>query len=128
MNKFFLISDDSVNSRLDRWLRRNICEIPQSLIEKKLRKGIIKVNNKKRKSSYKLKKNDKINLHNFNFSERINKKRKFIYSPAKKELFSNSIFIENNENLNELNLITICINDEPILKVYLLNLGFFRHC
>ena len=103
MNKFFLISDDSVNSRLDRWLRRNICEIPQSLIEKKLRKGIIKVNNKKRKSSYKLKKNDKIGLHNFNFSERINKKRKFIYSPAKKELFSNSIFIENNENFVVIN-------------------------
>ena len=64
MNKFFLISDDSVNSRLDRWLRRNICEIPQSLIEKNLRKGKIKINNKKEKSSYKLKKNDKIDLYN----------------------------------------------------------------
>ena len=103
MNKFFLISDDSVNSRLDRWLRRNICEIPQSLIEKKLRKGIIKVNNKRKKSSYKLKKNDKIDVHNFNFSERINKKIKFTYSPTKKELFSNSIFIENNENFVVIN-------------------------
>ena len=41
MNKSFLISDDSINSRLDRWLRRNICEIPQSLIERSLRKGKI---------------------------------------------------------------------------------------
>tara|TARA_Y100000780_G_C13330357_1_gene281180 strand:+ start:144 stop:302 length:159 start_codon:yes stop_codon:yes gene_type:complete len=48
MNKSFLISDDSINSRLDRWLRRNICEIPQSLIEKNLRRGRIKVNNKKK--------------------------------------------------------------------------------
>ena len=47
MNKSFLISGESIDSRLDRWLRRNICEIPQSLIEKNLRKGDIKVNNKK---------------------------------------------------------------------------------
>ena len=62
MYKSFLISNDSVNSRLDRWLRRNVCPIPQSLIEKSLRKGKIKVNNKKKKSSYKLQKNDKIDL------------------------------------------------------------------
>ena len=73
MNKSFLISDDFINSRLDRWLRRNICEIPQSLIEKNLRRGRIKVNNKKKKSSYKLLKNDKIDLYNFSVSERINK-------------------------------------------------------
>ena len=104
MNKSFLISDDSIDSRLDRWLRRNICEIPQSLIEKNLRKGRIKVNNKKKKSSYKLQKNDKIDLYNFSFSVRINKKRKFIYNPTKKELsFSNSIFIEDNENFVVIN-------------------------
>ena len=78
MYKSFLISDDYINSRLDRWLRRNVCQIPQSLLERSLRKGIIKVNNKKKKSSYKLQKNDKIDLRDFNFSERINKKRKFI--------------------------------------------------
>ena len=104
MNKSFLISDDSINSRLDRWLRRNICEIPQSLIEKNLRKGKIKVNNKKEKSSYKLKKNDKINLYNFNVSATINKKRKFIYNPTKKELsFSSNIFIEDNKNFVVIN-------------------------
>ena len=104
MNKSFLISDDSINSRLDRWLRRNICEIPQSLIEKNLRKGRIKVNNKKEKSSYKLKKNDKIELYNFNVSATINKKRKFIYNPTKKELsFSSNIFIEDNKNFVVIN-------------------------
>ena len=104
MNKSFLISDDSINSRLDRWLRRNICEIPQSLIEKNLRRGRIKVNNKKKKSSYKLLKNDKIDLYNFSVSERIDKKRKFIYNPTKKELsFSSNIFVENNENFVVIN-------------------------
>ena len=104
MNKYFLIGDDSINSRLDRWFRRNIGQIPQSLIEKNLRKGKIKVNNKKKKGSYKLQKNDKIDLYNCSFSERINKKKKFIYNPTKKELsFSSSIFIENNQNFVVIN-------------------------
>ena len=33
--------------RLDRWIRNNLGKIPQGLIEKNLRKGKIKVNNKK---------------------------------------------------------------------------------
>ena len=33
---------------LDRWFRRNVCEAPQSLIEKNIRNGKIKVNNKKK--------------------------------------------------------------------------------
>ena len=104
MYKSFLIGDDSINSRLDRWLRRNVCKIPQSLLERSLRKGIIKVNNKKKKSSYKLQKNDKIDLYNFNFSGRISKKQKFIYNPTKKELsLSSNIFIEDNKNFVVIN-------------------------
>ena len=49
MKKFFLIKPDFINSRLDRWFRRNICDVPQSLIEKNIRKGNIKINNKKKK-------------------------------------------------------------------------------
>ena len=64
MKKFFLIKDEFVNSRLDRWFKRNIHDVPQSLIEKNLRKGNIKVNNKKKTSSYKLQKNDQVNLFN----------------------------------------------------------------
>ena len=60
MKKIFSVKYDFVNARLDRWFRRNVCEVPQSLIEKNIRKGNIKVNNKKKKSSFKLKKNDKI--------------------------------------------------------------------
>jgi len=104
MKKIYTIKIDYVETRLDRWFRKNISEVPQSLIEKNLRKGKIKVNNKKKKSSYKLQKNDKIDLRDFNFSERTNKKRKFIYNPTKKELsFSSRIFIENNKNFVVIN-------------------------
>ena len=54
--KKFLISSEFENTRLDRWFRKEIFNAPQSYIEKNLRKGNIKINNKKNKSSYRLKK------------------------------------------------------------------------
>ena len=48
MEKIFSVKNDFVNTRLDRWFRKNVCEVPQSLIEKNIRKGKIKVNNKKK--------------------------------------------------------------------------------
>ena len=73
MKKTFWINDHFINSRLDRWIRKNILHAPQSLIEKSIRKGKIKINGKKEKSSYKLKKNDEIILYNFNYQP--NKKK-----------------------------------------------------
>ena len=49
MEKIFSVKNEFINTRLDRWFRRNVCEVPQSLIEKNIRKGKIKVNNKKKK-------------------------------------------------------------------------------
>ena len=104
MKKIFSVKYDFVNTRLDRWFRRNVCEAPQSLIEKNIRNGKIKVNNKKKKSSYKLQENDQIYVYNFNFTANKNKKTKFKYKATKKELSSSaSIFIENNENFVVIN-------------------------
>ena len=104
MKKSFLVKDDFANSRLDRWIRKNVCQIPQSLIEKSIRNGKIKINNKKEKSSYKLKKNDNIILYNFNYSSNKNKKITNIYIPTKKEIFTSSkFFVENNENFAVIN-------------------------
>ena len=104
MEKIFSVKNDFVNTRLDRWFRRNVCEVPQSLIEKNIRKGKIKVNNKKKKSSYKLQKEDKIFVYNSNFTTIKNKKIKTKYRATKKELSSSSsMFIENNENFAVIN-------------------------
>ena len=65
MRNSYLINGDSISMRLDRWIKKNISDIPQSLIEKNIRRGNIKINNKKEKGSYKLKKNDKVSLYNF---------------------------------------------------------------
>ena len=62
MNKSYKIDSSSINMRIDRWIRNNIGKIPQSLLEKNLRRGKIKLNKKKVKSSVKLKQNDEINF------------------------------------------------------------------
>ena len=66
MDKVFLVKREFVNSRIDRWIKRNISQVPQSLIEKNLRNKNVTINNLKVKSSYKLKVDDKIYLNNFN--------------------------------------------------------------
>ena len=104
MKKSFLLDQNYINTRLDRWLRLNICEVPQSLIESNIRKGKIKINNKKEKSSYKLQKNDCITLYNINFLPNKNKKQTYKYIATKKELSSSTdMFIENNENFVVIN-------------------------
>ena len=88
MKNTFSIQDDFVNSRLDRWFRRQVSDVPQSLIEKNLRKGNIKVNKKKSKSSYNLQKNDQIYISDFKFTTSKSKKKYYDYKPTKKELVS----------------------------------------
>ena len=104
MKKSFLVTNDFINSRLDRWFRKNICDVPQSLIEKNIRKGNIKINHKKKKSSYKLKKNDQIIVYNINFTANKHKKITEKYKATKRDLSdSSSMFLENNENFVVIN-------------------------
>jgi len=89
--------------RFDRWLRSKLGNIPQSLIEKNLRSGKIKINKKKVKSSFKIKTNDKVDLFNFKYDERMFQK-KVIFSPSKDIIKANEdLIIENNDNFVVLN-------------------------
>ena len=104
MKKKFVVTSDFINSRLDRWFRKNVCDVPQSLIERNIRKGNIKVNHKRKKSSYKLKKDDQISTYNINFKINKHKITNNKYRATKKDLsFSSSMFIENNENFVVIN-------------------------
>ena len=104
MKKIYTITIDFVETRLDKWFKRNISEVPQSLIEKNLRKGKIKVNHKKVKSSYKLQKNDQVILYDISLSTQKKNKSKNLYKANKKDLsHSSNIFIENNENFAVIN-------------------------
>ena len=98
MKKTHTVDSTCNNMRLDRWFRNEIGKTPQSFIEKHLRNGNLKVNKKKVKSSYKIKTNDKINIFNISFKEKIvQKNTKF--KPTKEIIKSNeNQIIENNEN------------------------------
>ena len=103
MKKSYVVDTTCNDMRIDRWIRNSIGKIPQSLIEKNLRVGKIKLNKKKIKSFHKIKTGDKIDLFNINFKENvIQKKIKFI--PSKEIIRSNeNQIIENNDDFIVLN-------------------------
>ena len=103
MKKSYIVDSTCSNMRVDRLIRHFLGKMPQSLIEKNLRTGKIKLNKKKIKSSYKVKKNDKIDLFNINFKENIIQK-KTKYKPSNKIIKSNeNQIIDNNDDFVVLN-------------------------
>ena len=99
MNKSYTIKEIYSGMRIDRWIRNNVASLPQSLIEKSLRKGKIKVNIKKVNSSYKLKTGDKIKFFNFTFEINKSKETYKKFSPSSKllKVHENRI-LENNDD------------------------------
>jgi len=99
MNKSYTIKEIYSGMRIDRWIRNNIASLPQSLIEKSLRKGKIKVNVKKVDSSYKLKTGDKIKFFNFTFEVNKNRETNKKFSPSSEllKVHENRI-LENNDD------------------------------
>ena len=103
MQKTYNVDPTYNDMRIDRWVRNNIGNIPQGLIEKNLRNGKIKVNRKKIKSSHKVKVNDQIDLYNFDFKETIVQK-KIKFQPSDKIIKSNEeLIIDDNEDFIVLN-------------------------
>ena len=103
MKKSYIVDSTCDEMRIDRWLRHYIGKIPQSLIEKNLRSGKIKLNKKKIKSSHKVKTNDEIELYNFTFKEKITQK-KIKFEPTKEIIKSNEdLIIDNNDDFIVLN-------------------------
>jgi len=47
MFKKYFIDEDFKGSRFDRWFKKTVSNVPQSYLEKNIRIGKIKVNNKK---------------------------------------------------------------------------------
>ncbi len=103
------IDNSSVGLRIDKWIKINLTKIPQSLIEKDLRNGKIKVNKKKVKSSYKLNKLDQIYLYNVSYKSLSNKKKIFIPSDV--------IIKETEKDIIEDNIDFIVVNKKSGLPV-----------
>jgi len=103
MKKSYNVDSTFNDMRIDRWIRNNLGKIPQSLIEKNLRSGKIKLNKRKIKSSKKVKTNDQIDLFDFNFKEKITQK-KIKFQPSNKIIKSNEeLIIDNNDDFIVIN-------------------------
>ena len=103
MIKSYIVDSTCNNMRLDRWLRNQLGNIPQSLIEKTIRAGKIKINKKKVKSSFKIKTKDKIDIFNFKFKEKI-LQNKILFTPSNEVIKANEdLIIDNNDDFIVLN-------------------------
>ena len=103
MKKTYIVDSTCNNMRIDRWVRFTLGKFPQSLIEKHLRAGKIKLNKRKIKSSQKVITDDQIDLFNLNYKEIIVQKT-IKYKPSKEIVKSNEDqIIENNNSFVVLN-------------------------
>ena len=104
MPKSYTVDDDYNDSRLDKWFKNEILNLPHSLLEKILRQNKVKVNKKKTKSSYRLQKGDLIEIYDISRLKPVNKKVKIKYLPKKKEIgIYDDYVIEDNENFIVIN-------------------------
>jgi 23S rRNA pseudouridine955/2504/2580 synthase len=104
MPKSYTVDDDYNDSRLDKWFKNKVINLPHSLLEKILRQNKIKVNKKKTKSSYRLQTGDLIEIYDISKFKPADKKEKIKYLPKKKEIGSyDDYIIENNENFIVIN-------------------------
>ena len=104
MPKSYTVVDDYHDSRLDKWFKQNVINLPHSLIEKIIRQNKIKVNKKKTRSSYRVQSGDLIEIYDISKLKPINKEKKIKYKPKKSELGAyDDYVIENNENFIIIN-------------------------
>jgi len=104
MPKSYTVDDDYNDSRLDKWFKNKVINLPHSLLEKILRQNKIKVNKKKVKSSHRIQAGDLIEIYDISKFKPIDKKEKIKYLPKKKEIGSYDDYVlEDNENFIVIN-------------------------
>ena len=94
--KYIIIKDDS-EIRIDRWLRRKFTNLPQSFIQKKLRKGIIRLNNNIVRANKVIEEDDIIEIKDFDIKIYPKKKYKKLDILSKEIItkFKKSIIFQN---------------------------------
>jgi len=100
----FKVHKDFHNSRFDRWFKKKIINIPQSLLEKIIRKKKVKVNKKIIKRSYRVQENDTVEVFGLSkIQKNIQiKKKKYIPSSKEKNEYKNFV-LEDNKNFIVIN-------------------------
>ncbi len=100
----YKVERDFHNSRLDRWFKSNVISLPQSLLEKIIRKNKIRINNKKTKTSYRVQAGDIIEIYNISKFKSSNIIKPLKYKPSEKEKNKyDNFLIEDNDNFIVIN-------------------------
>ena len=79
MPKTFTVHEEYQDTRLDKWFKNKVIDIPHSLIEKIIRQNKVKVNRKKTKSSYRVQAGDTIDVYELSKFKPENKNKKNKY-------------------------------------------------
>ena len=103
MKKIFRVNKDFNETRLDRWFKRNVKDLPQSLIEKLIRKKKILLNNNKTKSSFRVKFNDEILIADIDKFAILKKENQIYKANELDKRNFDKFIIENNENFIVIN-------------------------
>jgi 23S rRNA pseudouridine955/2504/2580 synthase len=104
MSQKYKVEKDYHNSRFDRWFKAKIIELPQSLIEKIIRKNKIKINRKKPKTSYRMQEGDLVEIYDISKFKPMERSKKIKYISSTKEKNSyDDLILENNENFVVVN-------------------------
>ena len=81
----YKVDKDYHNSRLDRWFKSKVVNLPQSLIEKIIRRNKIKVNRIKPKTSYRMQLGDIVEIYDIsNLKKQIDLNQLNIFPLEKK--------------------------------------------
>jgi len=104
MSQKIIVEKDYHDARFDRWFKAKVLNLPQSLIEKIIRKNKIKINRKKTKTSYRVQEGDIVEIYDIS-KFKVNEKTKILkYKPSRKEVdIYDDYIIENNENFVVIN-------------------------
>tara|TARA_B100001996_G_scaffold305436_1_gene246515 strand:+ start:435 stop:1334 length:900 start_codon:yes stop_codon:yes gene_type:complete len=96
-NDNYIVSNDFSGSRLDRWIKKHYPEISHGDLEVALRKGHIKVNDRKTKSNYRINLSDNISVNSFLRDKK--KQIKNSYKKSSKKEIDNMLIYEDDDIL-----------------------------
>ena len=104
MPQTFTVDKEYHNARFDRWFKSKILDLPQSLVEKILRKNKIKINRKKVKTSYRVQQGDIVEVFDISKFKVIKRNKTIKYKPSRKEVdVYDDYILENNPNFIVIN-------------------------
>ena len=104
MPQKYIVGKDYHNSRFDRWFKAIVIDLPQSLIEKIIRKNKVKINRKKPKTSHRVQDGDIIEIYDISKLKVSDRPKKIKYKPSTKEVGQYDDFVlEDNNNFIVIN-------------------------